>query len=184
MVLQLGAVRSTLAVDTPQAEMMQGVERLGRQSVLELRSLVGILRETSAGATAPQPTLALTQDLVAEVRAAGLPVSLDIDGDLDSLPRALDVSAYRVVQEALTNVLRHNGPTPTRVAVRRAPDAVTIEVVNDRPAAPPSHVDDGGGHGIVGMRERVAMFDGTLLAAARADGGFVVRAVFPTGGTS
>ena len=160
------------------------MERLGRQSVLELRGLVGILRETSTGATAPQPTLALIGDLVAEVRAAGLPISLDIDGDLGSLPRALDVSAYRVVQEALTNVLRHNGPARTRLAVRRATDAVTVEVVNDPPTTPPSLVDDSGGHGLVGMRERVAMFDGTLHAVARPDGGFMVRAVFPTGGTS
>lgn len=181
MVLQLGALRSTMPMDGPQAEMMAGVERLGRQSVLELRGLVGILRDSTTAVTAPQPSLHRTADLVAEVRAAGLPVALTVDGDLADLPRTLDVSAYRVLQEALTNVLRHAGPVPTDVVVAHDGSAVTVSVDNGPGEAQP--LDGGpGGHGLVGMRERVAVFGGTLAAGPRGDGGYAVRATFPTGG--
>ncbi|MEV4517000.1 sensor histidine kinase [Dactylosporangium sp. NPDC049525] len=177
MVLQLGAVRATLPPGTPQAEMLQGVERLGRESVRELHTLVGMLRDTTAATTAPQPTLARAEDLVAEVRAAGLPVELTVDGDLTGVPRAQDISAYRVLQEALTNVLRHAGTAPTSVHVHRTAECVTLTVDNE---SGPGHPSDGGGHGLIGMRERVAVFSGTLAAAPR-PGGFTVRAVFPLG---
>ncbi|GAB3826905.1 sensor histidine kinase [Dactylosporangium cerinum] len=177
MVLQLGAVRATLPPGTPQAEMLEGVERLGRESVRELHTLVGILRDTPAATTAPQPSLARAEDLVAEVRAAGLPVELTVDGDLTGLPRAQDISAYRVLQEALTNVLRHAGTAATSVHLQRTPDSVTLTVDN---AAGPATPVDSGGHGLIGMRERVAVFSGTLAAGAR-PGGYTVRAVFPLG---
>ncbi|GAA0921718.1 hypothetical protein GCM10009558_033260 [Virgisporangium aurantiacum] len=140
-----------------------------------LRALLGMLR-AEPDPTA-QPSLARLAELVAEVRAAGLPVQMHIHGDVVSLPRALDASAYRVVQEALTNVLRHAGTVPTTVAVRRDAGRVTV-VVENEPGAP-GRVGTGGGHGLVGMRERVAMFDGEFAASARADGGFLVRAGFP-----
>ncbi|GAA0725264.1 hypothetical protein Drose_22415 [Dactylosporangium roseum] len=178
MVLQLGAVRATLPTGTPQAEMLLGVERLGRESVRELRTLVGMLRDTTTAVAAPQPSLARAADLVAEVRAAGLPVELTTDGDLDGLPRPVDISAYRVLQEALTNVLKHAGTVPTAVTLRRTARDVIVAVENDsggaRSGSPP-------GHGLTGMRERVAVFDGSLAAGPRPDGGFSVRAVFPTG---
>jgi signal transduction histidine kinase len=177
MVLQLGAVRATLPPGTPQAEMLEGVERLGRESVRELHTLVGILRDTSTATTAPQPSLARAEDLVAEVRAAGLPVDLTVDGDLTGLPRAQDISAYRVLQEALTNVLRHAGTAATNVHLQRTADRVSLTVDNALGAAV---VQESGGHGLIGMRERVAVFSGTLTAGAR-PGGYTVRAVFPLG---
>lgn len=179
MVLQLGAVRATLPAGTPQADMLEGVERLGRESVRELHTLVGMLRDTATATTAPQPSLARAEDLVAEVRAAGLPVRLTVDGDLTGVPRAQDISAYRVLQEALTNVLRHAGTAATSVHVARTADRVTVTVDNDasQPSGAPA---DSGGHGLIGMRERVAVFAGTLTAGAR-PGGYTVEAVFPLG---
>ncbi|MFG2039901.1 sensor histidine kinase [Dactylosporangium sp. NPDC048998] len=181
MVLQLGAVRSTLPAGTPQAEMMEGIERLGRESVQEMRALVGIMRDTSPDISpggAPEPTLARAEELVAEVRAAGLPVSLTVDGDLAGIPRAQDISAYRVLQEALTNVLRHAGPAPTTVCLRREPGRVSLTVDNESGVGTAGASP--GGHGLIGMRERVAAFSGTLSAGAR-PGGYTVRAVFPLG---
>jgi signal transduction histidine kinase len=192
MVLQLGAVRSTLPPGTPQADMLEGVERLGRESVRELRTLVGVLRDTTTATTAPQPSLARAEDLVAEVRAAGLPVRLTVDGDLTGMPRAQDISAYRVLQEALTNVLRHAGTAETSVHVGRTPDRVTVTVDNtagtaqatvDNAAGTAQVTGGSGGHGLIGMRERVAVFSGTLTAGPR-PGGYTVEAVFPLGTTS
>ncbi|MEV6926229.1 histidine kinase [Dactylosporangium sp. NPDC051485] len=176
MVLQVGAVRSTLPAGTAQAEMMAGIERLGRESVQELRGLVGLLREAAAGAPAPPPSLARAGDLVAEVRAAGLPVELLVDGDLEGIARAQDISAYRVLQEALTNVLRHAGPARTTVRVRRDPGAVTLTVDND--AGTGTAGEAPGGFGLIGMRERVAACSGTLSAGPR-PGGYTVEAIFP-----
>ncbi|WP_432985517.1 sensor histidine kinase [Dactylosporangium sp. CA-233914] len=173
MVLQLGAVRATLPTGTPQAEMLAGIERLGRESVQELRTLVGVLREAPS---TPQPSLARAGELVEDVRAAGLPVSLTLDGDLAAVPRPVDISAYRVLQEALTNVLKHAGHVSTDVTVRATGKAVTVTVDN----APGTPGGDGPpGHGLTGMRERVAVFGGTLAAGPRTDGGFTVRAEFP-----
>ncbi|WP_248959697.1 sensor histidine kinase [Sphaerisporangium perillae] len=177
MVLQLGAVRTTLPAGTPQTEMLLGVERLGRESVQELRTLVGMLRDATSVA-ASQPTLTRAEDLVAEVRAAGLPVELTTDGDFTGLPRAVDISAYRVLQEALTNVLRHAGTVPTIVTLRNTAENVTVTVDNDRGGERAATTP---GHGLTGMRERVAVFDGSLRAGPRPDGGFTVHAVFPTG---
>ncbi|WP_433086867.1 sensor histidine kinase [Dactylosporangium sp. CA-052675] len=171
MVLQLGAVRSTLPAGTPQAEMLAGAERLGRESVREMRALVGLLRDPAA----PEPTLARAEELVGEVRAAGLPVTLTVEGDLAGLPRTLDISAYRVLQEALTNVLRHAGPVPTTVLLRREPERVSLLVDNE---AGHGTADASSGFGLLGMRERVAASSGTLRAGARA-GGFTVEAEFP-----
>jgi signal transduction histidine kinase len=168
---------------------MLGIERLGRQSVEELRSLVGILRESGNDESAAVvPSLSRVSELVADVRAAGLSVELRVDGQPLELPRALDVSGYRILQEALTNVLRHAADAPTRVRVCYAEDAVELGVDNDPPARRPVAVAAAqgaraiGGHGLVGMRERAAMFGGTLDAAPSADGGFRVRARLPLTG--
>ncbi len=180
MTLQLGGLRRQLD-DPEHREVVHGLERLGRQSVEEMRGLVGILRDRStAGPPAPEPSLGRAAELVAEVRAAGLPVELEVRGAPVSVPRLLDASAYRVLQEALTNVLRHSGPAPTRVSVDYAPERLSLSVVNGPGAAPAA--DSGrGGHGLVGMRERVSLFRGTLRAGPEPDGGFAVRASFPTG---
>jgi signal transduction histidine kinase len=139
-----------------------------------------------AEARAPQPSLRRIDELLDHVRAAGLPVRLDLaeePGDADRLPRVLDVSAYRVIQEALSNVLRHAGLVPTRVRVDHGRDALTVEVVNEPATDPPVAAEPGpgrpGGHGLIGMRERVGLFGGTLRAGPRPAGGYAVCATFP-----
>jgi len=183
MVLQLGAIRSTLPDDTAQAAMMRDVERLGRESVHELRALVGILRDSAASEPVRNPSLTRAEDLVAEVRAAGLPVDLAVEGDVGRLPPAVDVSAYRILQEALANVLRHAGTVPTRVAVHHVDDRLSVRVDNDAPlpgqGQRPPAPSGPGGHGLVGMRERVAVYGGSLTVGPRPDGGFGVHAAFP-----
>jgi len=183
MTLQLGALRRRLADRPVEQELVHGLERLGRATVEEMRGLVGILRERGAEpAPSREPSLARVDDLVADVRAAGLPVSLEISGDPVVLPTVLDISAYHVLQEALTNVLRHAGMPSTRVAIAFDSDALTVHVVNEG-GSPPLHPDTGdarrAGHGLVGMRERVAVFNGTLEVGPRTEGGFSVRATFP-----
>jgi signal transduction histidine kinase len=199
MTLQIGGLRRQLdavLADRPaEREVMLGLERLGRQSVDELRTLVGILRDDSAAEdgtpTAPEPSLARVADLVADVRAAGLPVELEVrrgDGAPDVLPPSVDVSAYRIVQEALTNVLRHAPGSATRVEVEHGPSAVTVVVEDDGAGARTRPDGDRtvqgmprqrmGGNGLVGMRERVAVHGGSLEAGP-AGTGFRVRASFP-----
>jgi signal transduction histidine kinase len=186
MTLQIGGLRRQLddaLQDRPaEREVMLGLERLGRQSVEELRSLVGIMRDPGTAApSAPTPSLELAPQLVADVRAAGLAVELQVEGEPRPLQRALDVSAYRVLQEALTNVLRHAPGSHAEVIVRYDADAVTI-VVRDAGAgerAEPGPEGSTGGHGLIGMRERVGMFGGTLRAGPRDEGGFAVTARFP-----
>ena len=190
MTLQVGGLRRQLAEvleERPdERDVMLGIERLGRQSVEELRSLVGILRESGNDEPAAVvPSLRRVPELVADVRAAGLPVELSTSGAVAELPRALDVSAYRIIQEALTNVLRHAPQAQTRVRVSYAPDVVELAVENDpprHPAGAPHPTDAVGGHGLVGMRERAAMFGGTLTAAPSTDGGFTVCARLPLTG--
>jgi signal transduction histidine kinase len=200
MTLQIGGLRRQLdavLADRPtEREVMLGLERLGRQSVDELRTLVGILRDDTATegrtSTAPEPSLARVADLVADVRAAGLPVELSVrrhDGAPDVLPPSVDVSAYRIVQEALTNVLRHAPGSTTRVDVEHGATAVTVLIEDDGAGAgtPPPAAEGTvsvmprqriGGNGLVGMRERVAVHGGTLEAGPSGSG-FRVRASFP-----
>jgi signal transduction histidine kinase len=193
MTLQVGGLRRQLAdvleERTAERDVMLGIERLGRQSVEELRSLVGILRESgNDDVAAAVPSLGRVAELVADVRAAGLPVVLEVVGTPVELPRALDVSAYRILQEALTNALRHAADAAARVTVCYAEDAVELTVDNDPPVRRPVPVGAGGdgtaigGHGLVGMRERAAMFGGTLVAGPRDDGGFTVHARLPLTG--
>jgi signal transduction histidine kinase len=190
MTLQVGGLRRQLAdvlEERPdERDVMLGIERLGRQSVEELRSLVGILRESGTDEPAAVvPSLRRVPELVADVRSAGLPVELRTTGTATELPRALDVSAYRIIQEALTNVLRHAPEAKTRVSVSYAADAVELAVDNEaprHPASPPRGPEAVGGHGLVGMRERAAMFGGTLQAAPSSDGGFTVSARLPLTG--
>jgi len=188
MTLQIGGLRRQLAgvlTDRPQEyDVLLGLERLGRETVEELRSLVGILREPghTDASTAPVPSLSRAQDLVADVRAAGLVVDLEVSGTPRELPRALDLSAYRILQEALTNVLRHAPGSRARVVVDYARDGVQLSVRDDGPRAsgqPRLSTEAAGGHGIVSMRERAQMFGGTLEAGP-VDGGFEVRAQLPT----
>ena len=186
MTLQIGGLRRQLggALEERPAErdVLLGLERLGRETVQELRSLVGILRTPgpAEASTAPVPSLARAADVVRDVRAAGLDVELDVVGETRELPRALDLSAYRILQEALTNVLRHAPDSTARVRLEYTRDGVDI-TVRDNGAATAPGTDGVGGHGLVGMRERARMFGGTL-AAGRVEDGFEVHAHLPATG--
>ncbi len=163
------------------------IEQSGRQALTDTRRLFGVLRGPGEQTgRAPQPGIGELPALAGGLRAAGLEVSLSIDGDHAALPPAVNVSAYRIVQEALTNVLKHAGPARAEVTVGCADGAVTIEVTDDGPGntAPPAvkrEGEVGGGQGLAGMRERVAMFGGDLRAGPSPGGGFTVSARLPIG---
>jgi two-component sensor histidine kinase len=153
-------------------------EETGRQALVEMRRLVEMLRKDDEElALAPQPSLVHLELLVQQVREAGLPVELSVEGEPRALPPGVDLSAYRIVQEALTNALKHAGPARARVTVRYAPDELELEIADD--GAGSTSRTDGGGHGLVGMRERVAVFGGVLEADRRAGGGYRLRATLP-----
>jgi signal transduction histidine kinase len=182
MVIQAGAGRRTLASDRGLAERaFQTIESTGREALEELDRLLGILRteEDDEPELPPQPGLEQLRALAGRFEDAGLPVEITIEGDEVSLPRSLDQSAYRIVQEALTNALRHAGDTIAHVAVRYRTDRLELEVANDSHGTrrPPDHA--GGGRGLIGIQERVALFGGDLEAGPSAGGGFVVRCGFP-----
>jgi signal transduction histidine kinase len=143
----------------------------------ELRRLLGVLREPGTDAElGPRPSLGRLEQLVEQFRLAGLEIDVREEGSRRPIPAGLDLSAYRIVQEALTNTLKHSGSTSARVLIRFEADALDVEVV-DRGGATPVPITNGG-QGIVGMRERVSMFGGELEAGP-VDGGFFVRATFP-----
>ena len=161
---------------------LEKIERSGRAALVEMRRLLGVLREDASDANlAPQPGLTQLEALAASVRAAGLAVELEVEGDFGDLPPAVDLSAYRIIQEALTNALKHAGPARAHVHVRRDPDALVIEVVDDGVGSGPGDSSEVG-HGLVGMRERVALFGGEFRAQARREGGFAVQARLPLTG--
>jgi signal transduction histidine kinase len=158
---------------------LEKIEHSGRQALAETRRLLGVLRDTDEETgLAPQPGVGELEVLADRVRAAGLPVTVVISGDHRALPVAVDVSVYRIVQEALTNVLKHAGPARADVMIGCAGEAVTIEITDNGT----KEARDGtraGGHGLAGMRERVAIFGGELRAGPRPGGGFAVRARLP-----
>jgi signal transduction histidine kinase len=147
----------------------------GRQALEELRRLLGLLQEADGAPVAPQPSLSSLDELIDGARRAGLPVELSVDGELTGLAPSTDLAGFRIVQEALTNALRH-ARTPTTVRVERGSAALTVEVRN-RLAA--TEFTGGSGQGLAGMRERVRVFGGTLVAAPEGDD-FLVRAELPT----
>jgi signal transduction histidine kinase len=178
MVVQAGAARKVLD-DKPEAarESLLAVEASGHEAMAELRRLLGVLGMNGSEAPlAPQPAIGSLDPLIARVREAGLPVALRVEGERSSIPPGVDVAAYRIVQEALTNALKYAGGAPTEVVVRYLPDAVELEVLDEGVVATPA---DGVGRGLIGMRERVALFGGTIEAGKRAEGGYAVRARFP-----
>jgi signal transduction histidine kinase len=201
MTVQAGAAKAVAARDPEGAlRAMGAVEEAGRQALDELRHLLGVLRpETDLDGLGPQPGLADLPKLVAQVRQAGLRVSLATDGVPAGLPARVDLFAYRIVQEALTNVLKHAGPG-ARTEVRLGADSggIVVEVLDDGSAEygaehgvesafgrRPTDSDRqsrSAGHGIVGMRERALLLGGTLDARPRPGGGFRVVAHLPTGG--
>ena len=183
VVLQAAGAR---AVGQATEGTLEKIENSGRQALTEMRRLLGMLREPDEEpALAPQPGLGELPALAESVRAAGLPVHLVVDDNDAALPAAVDVSAYRIIQEALTNVLKHAGSARAVVSIGYVEDAVTIEVTDDGPGAPDTGLAWAeaiqGGRGLTGMQERVALFGGELLAGPRPDGGFTVRARLPVG---
>jgi signal transduction histidine kinase len=182
MVVQAAAERSALDTErAAPAQALESIERTGRQALAEMRRLFSLLRSGVPAELAPQPTLGELGALVAQIREAGLPVELQIDGAPTGVPPDVALSAYRIIQEALTNVVKHAGPARASVVVRYAGNAVELEVVDDgRGAAAHS----GDGHGLAGMRERVALFGGEFDAGQRNGGGFAVRARLPLATTS
>lgn len=175
MVLQVGAVRHKLPDSLEQdKQALAGVEQTGRTALAEMRRLLGAMREPGAGAERePQPGLEALGPLAERVRLAGLPVSVHVEGDPVPLPRALDLSAYRIVQEGLTNVLKHADADHADVVVRYGAEELCLEVRDDGrgPAGGGSP-----GHGLMGIRERVRLFDGELTAGAVDGSGFALTA--------
>ncbi len=176
MTIQAGAARLLLDDDPDKARQpLVAVEETGHQALAEMRRLLGVLRGTDDTALTPQPGMAQLDALVAQTRAAGLPVDVSSDGEARPLPPGIDLAAYRIVQEALTNVLKHGGAARARVSVRYRADALELEVTNSGRVAQ----NGTGGHGLLGMRQRVALYGGELHAEPRAEGGFTVRARLP-----
>jgi signal transduction histidine kinase len=183
MTVQAGAVRRLLLPEQErERQALETIEHTGREALTEMRRLLGLLRE--GGATpeyAPQPSLKALDSLVAKVRESGLPVEVRVDGEPRELPAGVDLSAYRLVQEALTNAIKHGRASQAWVDIHWLDDAVQLEVANDGDGAGTS---DGSGRGLVGMRERVAVMGGELESGPREGGGYLVRARLPVSGAA
>jgi signal transduction histidine kinase len=177
MVVQAGAARRVLDSSPGEArEALLAVEASGRTAMTELRHLLGLLAPAGDEILRPQPGLGQLPSLVARVRAAGLPVELSVTGTQVSLPAGMDLAAYRVVQEALTNIIKHAGPATAQVRIRYSAEDLLIEITDD---GGPSGAPAGGGRGLIGLRERIALYGGQLDAGPRPAGGWRVRAAIP-----
>ena len=178
MTVQAGAVRRLLLPEQErERQALEIVESTGREALTEMRRLVGLLREQGTMPEfAPQPSLRTLDILIGTVREAGLEVELDVQGEERELPPGVDLSAYRLVQEALTNTLKYAGPAQAWVTLRWRDDELELEVANNGHSEASSN---GSGHGLAGMRERVALCGGTLETGPRDGGGFVVRCHLP-----
>lgn len=164
-------------------DALRAIERAGREALVELRHMLGLMREDDPAAVEPAARLSAVGELVGRVRAAGLPVELRVEGrGAVELGPSVELAAYRVVQEALTNILKHAGPCAACVTLRYGPEALEVEVSDDGPGTTPS--GEHGGHGLAGLRERVSIAGGELWTGEPAGGGFVVRARLPTAGVS
>jgi signal transduction histidine kinase len=157
------------------------VETNTRAALVEMRRLLGVLRQAGepSASLVPAPGLADVPELADQFRAAGLDVDLDVSGEPDGVPDGVELSAYRIVQEGLTNVLRHGGPR-ARVRIAYEPGVVRVAIGDDGPATPRATPPEPG-HGLIGMRERVAVFGGSITAGRRPGGGFDVAAALPYG---
>ncbi len=182
MIVQAGAERRAIGGERPEtSEVLATIEDTGRAAMAEMRRLLDMLRRSDDELElAPQPSLRFLDGLVEQVREAGMPVELRIEGEPRKLAPGIDLSAYRIVQEALTNALKHAGPAQARVIVRYGERELDIEIADDGTGAVVAAPE--GGHGLVGMRERVALFGGDLAAGASLDGGYAVRARLPLAG--
>ncbi|MEU4557748.1 histidine kinase [Actinoplanes sp. NPDC023936] len=177
MVIQAGVVRRRMEAGLDvDHDLLRSIESGGRDAVGELRRTLGLLRGEETDAVLPPAGLDRLDELIGQVREAGLTVSVRREGTPAPLLPAVDLSAYRIVQEALTNVLKHAGPVRVTVGIAYRGDGVHLSVVNDGPvAAAPA----GGGQGLIGMRERAALFGGELTAGPCPGGGFAITARLP-----
>jgi signal transduction histidine kinase len=177
MVLQVGTVRHNLPAASEDHGLLRGVERAGRTALAEMRRLLAAMRrEGDEAELSPQPGLDGLDSLLDEVSRAGLPVELHVDGTPFPLPRGIDLSAYRIVQEGLTNALKHAHASDADVTVRYRPDELEIEV---RDNGQGSATNGGLGHGLIGIRERVMIYGGKMTAGTSVDGGFVLTTRLP-----
>ena len=181
MVLQVGAVRHKLpAALSEDREALTGVEQAGRAALAEMRHLLDAMREEGERAElGPQPGLDRLDALLQDVGRAGLPVRLHVDGDRPDLPRGIDISAYRIVQEGLNNALKHAHATQAEVALKYAADQLRIEVSDNGRGAAGSHAH---GHGLIGIHERVKLYDGEMATGTANGGGFTLTARLPLTG--
>jgi signal transduction histidine kinase len=181
MVVQAGAARRILDSKPSQArDALASIETTGRQALAEMRRLTGVLRREEAVDKTPQPGLGYLEKLIEQTREAGLPVEVTVQGSPYELPQGADLSAFRIVQEALTNSLKHAGPSHATVCITYSSDQIELRVADDGHGAAqrlPNGSD--AGHGLVGMRERVAMFGGELKTGPLPGGGYEVRATLP-----
>jgi signal transduction histidine kinase len=177
MVLQVGAVRhklpETLAQDS---DALRNVEQAGRTALAEMRGLLAAMRDGDEAELTPQPGLDGLDSLLEEIGRAGLPVRLHVDGEPVALPRGIDLSAYRIVQEGLTNALKHARASNADVTVRYRPDELQIDV---RDNGKGNSTSDGLGHGLVGVRERVKIYGGEMSAGTANGSGFILSTRLP-----
>jgi signal transduction histidine kinase len=167
-------------IDQDPAEAKRSLEAIAgtsRSTLTEIRRLLGVLRDDGKAAYQPAPGLADLGHLVADLGDAGLRVTIEVEGAADGVPPGVDLTAYRIVQEALTNVLKHAGPAQATVTITYEPDAVGLRITDDGRGVNGSPSE--GGHGLLGMRERVGVYGGSLSAGPRTGGGFAVVAALP-----
>ena len=179
MIIQAGAARQVVRSSPDDAESsLLAVEATGREAMTELRRFLGALAEDEAGGLAPQPGIGALGSLVERVREAGLPASLEVDGEPVAVPASLDVTVYRIVQEALTNALRYARHAATLVRLSWEPEQLRVEILDDGLAAAAS-ASEGAGRGLLGMRDRASLVGGRVEAGPRVGGGYAVRAWLP-----
>jgi signal transduction histidine kinase len=176
MAIQAGAAR---VAGNNSKDALQSIETTARDTLAELNHLLGVLRKDSDAPLSPQPGLDQAETILKSARQAGLEASLKVTGERRPLPTALDLSAYRILQEAMTNVLKHSQATRVEVGVEYQPDAVLL-TVSDNGIGVHQTAGASTGHGLIGMRERVDLFHGELAVGSSSLGGYVVRAKLPT----
>jgi len=179
VVVQAEAAEAVLDTDPARTrQQLQAIQQTGRQALGEMTRLLGMLRRGDRKEPlAPQPSLAQLESLLAEVRGAGLAVDLESEGEPLPLPPGVDLTAYRIIQEALTNTRKHAAATRASVALRYETEALALSIVDD--GRPVNGRPNAGGHGLVGMRERVQLYGGTLSTGRRPEGGYEVRVRLP-----
>ena len=180
MVLQIGAARMVLSESAPQVrKVLAGVEDLGRQALEDLRGILGLLRDPAGAAAEQSPLLPGDfQRLFATMRTAGLPLSVEGADSIAMLPDPLVRTVFRVIQEALTNALKHSGPAATTVDIRVGARDVTVDV-HDKGSTASTHSTLAGGNGLIGLRERVSVVGGTLISGPSTSGGWQLRMTVP-----